>query len=208
MTVTPVDLESWPRAAQFHWFRTFEKPHYATTSRIDVTRLMRRKSEGVSLYRASLWAIGEGMMAVPELRMRFEGEAVWLHDGVTLSMTVPKERGGFNFGYVPHLRDFEAYDRAAAELIAEASRAQDLSPNSDTHDDLAYASCMPWIDFTSINNALPHARDCIPRVSWGKIVETAKGYDMAMAIEVHHALVDGEQVGAYFRAVQHALDSI
>ena len=64
---------------------------------------------------------------------------------------------------------------------------------------------MPWLDYTAINNALPGPQDCIPRVTWGRIVDHGGRFDMAMTLEVHHALVDGAQVGAYFAAVQDAL---
>ncbi|MEO0905448.1 MAG: CatA-like O-acetyltransferase, partial [Pseudomonadota bacterium] len=89
MTYQIVDLETWPRAAQFHFFRSYQQPHYATTSRLDVTRLMARKADGLSPYRACLYAIGAGLHAVPELCMRFRGDIVVAHDMVTLSMTVP-----------------------------------------------------------------------------------------------------------------------
>jgi chloramphenicol O-acetyltransferase type A len=89
------------------------------------------------------------------------------------------------------------------------ARGGELNANSGERDDVAYLSCMPWLDYTSINNALPHADDCIPRVSWGKIVPEADGRQrMAMTIEVHHALVDGRQVGDFFAAVQAALDGV
>jgi chloramphenicol O-acetyltransferase type A len=39
-------------------------------------------------------------------------------------------------------------------------------------------------------------------------VEHGTKTDMAMTLEVHHALVDGAHIGAYFAAVQTALDSI
>ena len=64
---------------------------------------------------------------------------------------------------------------------------------------------MPWLDYTAINNALLGPQDCIPRVTWGRIVDHGGRFDMAMTLEVHHALVDGAQVGAYFAAVQDAL---
>lgn len=83
-----------------------------------------------------------------------------------------------------------------------------LSANSGARDDLAYLSCMPWLDYTAINNALPGPDDCIPRVTWGKFVEHNGRWDMAMTLEVHHALVDGAQVGAFFAAVQRALDGV
>ncbi|MGL5011992.1 MAG: CatA-like O-acetyltransferase [Paracoccaceae bacterium] len=205
-----VDLETWPRADQFRFFRTYEKPHYAVTSRVDVTRLLTiRKAAGVSPYRASLYAIGAGIHAVPELCMRFLGEVVTHYDRVDLSMTVPLADGNFRYAYVPYDPDFATFDAQAAALIAATAKGGDLNANTGARDDVAYLSCMPWLDYSSINNALPHAQDCIPRVSWGKFVQGPDGrWSMAMTIEVHHALVDGRQVGDYFAAVQAALDAV
>jgi chloramphenicol O-acetyltransferase type A len=208
MTYQIVDLKTWPRAAQFHFFRTYQQPHYATTTRLDVTHLMQRKSAGVSPYRGCLYAIGAGLHAVPALRMRFRGDVVVAHDIVTLSMTVPTETGSFGYAYVPFVPTFDAFDSKAAALINEVAKGGVLQANSGERDDLAYLSCMPWLDYTSINNAMPGPDDCIPRVSWGKIVQRDGRWEMAMTLEVHHALVDGAQVGAYFEAVQGALETI
>ena len=207
MTGRIVDLATWRRAEQFRFFRTYAKPHYAVTSRLDVTHLMARKSDGISPYRASLYAIGAGINSVPELRTRFKGDTVTEYDRVDLSMTVPLANGDFRYAYVPWQVDFESFERTAQEIIT-STESGGLNANTGQRDDLAYLSCLPWLDFTSIDNALPGPDDCIPRVSWGKIVEEGGGHRMAMAIEVHHALVDGRHVGAYFDAVQSALEAI
>ena len=209
MAGVSVDLGTWTRADQFRFFRTYEKPHYAVTARVDVTRLLtQRKVAGVSAYRACLYAIGAGLHGVSELCMRFRGDAVTLYDRVDLSMTVPLADGNFRYAYVPFQPDFAAFDAQAAALIAAMAGGGDLTANSAARDDVAYLSAMPWLDYSSINNALPHAQDCIPRVSWGKFVESGGRWSMAMTIEVHHALVDGRQVGDYFAAVQGALEGV
>ncbi|WP_439507503.1 CatA-like O-acetyltransferase [Yoonia sp.] len=205
MASHPVDLATWPRAAQFRFFRTYDRPHYAVTSRLDVTAVMARKATGLSPYRACLHAIGVGIHAVPELCMRFRGENVVRHDMITLSMTVPTQAGSFGYAYVPFVADFTSFDLQAQALIDRTAAGADLAPNDGERDDLAYLSCMPWLDYTAINNALPGPQDCIPRVTWGRIVDHGGRFDMAMTLEVHHALVDGAQVGAYFAAVQDAL---
>lgn len=208
MTHHIVDLAAWPRAAQFHFFRTYEKPHYAVTSRLDVSHILGRKVGGISAYRSCLYAIGAGLHAVPELCMRFRGDQVVRHDMVTLSMSVPTDAGSFGYAYVPYMADFAAFEAQAKTLIDDAARGGSLNANSGERDDLAYLSCMPWLDYTSINNALPGPDDCIPRVTWGKFVDHGGRWDMAMTLEVHHALVDGAQVGAYFAAVQDALEKV
>ncbi len=208
MTHHPVDLATWPRAAQFRFFRTYQKPHYAVTSRLDVSHLLQRKSDGISAYRACLYAIGVGLHAVPELCMRFRGDQVLRYEIVTLSMTVPTHAGTFGYAYVPFTANFNEFDRQAEALIDQAARDDVLRATSGERDDLAFLSCMPWLDYTSINNALSGPDDCIPRVTWGKFVDQGRRWDMAMTLEVHHALVDGAQVGAYFAAVQAALDKV
>jgi len=204
-----IDQENWARKDQFDLFCSYERPHFAVTKRLNVNQLMTvQKPKGTSPYRACLYAIGAGIHAVDELKMRFRDDIVVRHDAIDLSMTVPKQDGGFAYGYVPFHPSFAEFDRISSALIEEASKGA-LAPNTSQRDDLAYLSCMPWLDYSSINNAMPHAGDCIPRVSWGKIVKDPDGiWRMSMTLEVHHALVDGEHVGTYFEHVQTALDSI
>ncbi len=81
-----------------------------------------------------------------------------------------------------------------------------MNANAGARDDVVYLSCLPWLDFTSINNAIPDADDCIPRISWGKFVEDERGrWSMAVAVEVHHALIDGEHIAAFLSAAQGRL---
>ncbi len=75
MTGRPVDLSTWSRAETFRLFGGFERPHYQITARVDVTALMcARQDRAISPFRRTIHAIGEGLHAVPELRMRFKGE--------------------------------------------------------------------------------------------------------------------------------------
>jgi len=203
-----VDLAAWPRADQFRFFRGFGKPHYAITARVDVTRLKAGRREGVSPFRACIWAIGRGVHAVPELRMRFRGEVVTEYDRVELSATVPLADGNFNYVYLPWQAGFAEFDAEAARRIEAVRAGQPLAANDGSRDDLAYLSCLPWLDYTSLDNALPHAEDCIPRISWGRFTEAGGRWSCAMTIEVHHALVDGRQVGDFFAAVQGALERV
>ncbi len=208
MAEHPVDLATWPRAAQFQLFRGFQTPHFSVTSRLDVTRLMTLKPQGQPIYRSCLFALANGLHAAPELRMRFQGDQVVIHDSLSLSMTVPRKDGSFGFGYVPYVPDFAEFDVLARDEITRAANETELQPKHDTSA-VAYLSCLPWMDFTAMTNAMPGPDDCIPRVSWGRIMKRADGtYDMAAGIEVHHALVDGVHVGQFFAAAQEALNQL
>lgn len=79
----------------------YQQPHCATTTRLDVTHLMSRKTDGISTYRGCLFAIGVGLHQPPEFCMRFRGDLVVAHEMITLSLTVPTDKGGFGYAYVP-----------------------------------------------------------------------------------------------------------
>ena len=206
MTGKPLALDTWPRAAQFNFFRTFDRPHYAITVRMDVSRLMAaRKIQNLSPFRHAIYAIATGLHAVPELRMRFKDDTVVLHDRLLLSPTIPLENGDFRYTYLTYDPDRPSFDAHVKNKIDEVRAGVPLNANDGTIEDVAYLSCLPWLDYTSLDNALPGSDDCIPRVSWGKIVQKGDGFDMAMTIQVHHALVDGLQVAGFFEATQTAL---
>lgn len=210
MAEREIDLATWPRAEAFRFFRTFDRPHYAITSRIDVTRLVTElKPAGVSAYRASIYAIGAGIHAVSELRTRFRGDTVVEHDRVALSMTVPLPDGSYGYGYVPFEPDWQVFDPLCEEEIADVAERGGLGANEGFRDDVAYLSCLPWLDFTGLTNAMPGPDECIPRVSWGRFSDNGNGrHSVAMTTEVHHALVDGRHIGLFFEAVQEAVDSL
>lgn len=209
MTGTPIDLQTWERAQQYSFFRTFVRPHYATTVRLDVTDLMQnRKANGLSPFRHAVWAIGVGLHAVPQLCVRFQEDTVQQYDQLILSSTVALDNGEYGYGYYPFDPDRARFDAECARVMAEVRSKAGLNANDGTLHNIAYLSCLPWLDYTALDNALPHANDCIPRISWGKIVEKDGHFDMAMTLQVHHAIADGLHVAQFFDATQAALAQI
>lgn len=204
-----IDLADWARADTYRWFRSYQQPHYAVTARVDVTRIEERCARGLSSYRACLWAIGAGLHAVPDLRVRFRGDRIVRHDRIALSFTVPRDTGGFAYSYQPWDADRARFDADVQETIARVRAAGTFDARDETASDaVAYLSCLPWLDFTALTHAVPGPDDCIPRVSWGRIVPEGDRYAMAVNIQVHHAVTDGEHLGAFFEALQAALNAV
>lgn len=208
MSGTPIELETWKRAQQFQFFRTFERPHYATTVRMNVTQMMaQKKAKAISPFRHTVWAIGVGLHAVPQLCVRFKGEDIVQFDQLILSSTVALDSGEYGYGYYPYCADRTEFDADCARIMAEVRSKKGLNANDGSLHNIAYLSCLPWLDYTSLDNALPNADDCIPRVSWGKIVENSAHFDMSMTLQIHHALADGLHVAQFFEATQNALNT-
>ena len=210
MAERSIDLATWPRAGAFRLFRDYQRPHFALTTRLDVTHLMGRKAQGVSPFRACLHALAAGFHAVPELRTRFRGaNTVVEHDRLTLSPTIALPDGSFGFGYIDYQEDWPAFDAAAKAEIAAVRAGAPRVPNTGARDDLLYLSCLPWVDFTGLTNAMPDAQDCIPRLSWGKFVTGENGHiTCAFTAEVHHAIADGAHLAQAVEAIQDTLNSL
>jgi chloramphenicol O-acetyltransferase type A len=200
-----IDLDTWSRADQFRFFRGFDRPHYAITARVDVSRL---KASGLPLFRTSLWCIGAGLHAVPALRTRFQGDVVTEYDTLDLSPTIAVG-DDFRYTYMRWSADRSTFDTMSRDAIDALGAGAPLGANDgQTKQDVAYLSCVPWLDYTALDNAMPDTDDCIPRVGWGKIVPKGDGFDMAMTLQVHHALVDGRQVSRFFEATQARFDAL
>ena len=78
--------------------------------------------------------------------------------------------------------------------------------DEEGRDDFLFLSALPWIRFTSMQHAMQeHPGDCIPRISWGKYYESEGKIWIPVSVQVHHALVDGRHVGAYFELLEAQL---
>ena len=209
MTETPIDMESWPRAGAYELFRGFAHPHFSVTARLDVTRLVERRAQtGLSPFRACLFAFGQGIHAVPDLRVRFTPEGkVLRYERLTMSHTVAMPDGSFGYGYVTWDPDWEAFDAASKAEIEAIRAGATREANIGVRADMIYLSCLPWIDFTAMTNAMPGPEDCIPRLSWGKFVTGPDGRTTcAFCAEMHHAVADGVHVGQALEVIQEVLD--
>ena len=196
-----IDIEGWPRRDHYRFFRAFERPHFSVCAEVDVTRIWEssRARERGAFTIAVLWALLRAVNEVEAFRLRFRADgSLWLHDRVGLGPTVLRDDGTFGFARLPYAEDRAAFaDHAAAEL-ARARAETGLRADDPSQDDVVFQSTLPWIRFTSFTNAIPHRDDSIPRIVFGKFVRESEKVTMPVAVEVHHAVVDGRDGGEYF----------
>ncbi len=210
MVATLLNLESWPRRETLALFRRFQKPQYAVTARIDVTKILMRRAddEAFSSYLACTHAIGAALHQVPALGQRIRGDQVVQHDQIVLSPTVQFADGRLGFTYLDWQPDAAAFAKEARQRIMETLAGGAMKPGVDGDDGVAFLSCQPWLDFTAFDNPVLNSDDSIPRICWGKYTPEVTGrWTMAVALQVHHGLLDGAQVADFFTALQKAANA-
>ena len=205
-----LDISRWPRRAAFEHFRHLAHPFFSLCAEVEVGALAARlqRQRGATLFLAYHHAALRAANAVVPFRYRLAGEGVRVHERVDGSTTVLREDQSIGFApldYVPDFADFVA--RAQPALAAARRPAPDLGAEAAPGGQaLIHMTTIPWLAFTSFSHARA-AGDSVPKLAFGRITERADGRRvMPVAVEVHHALMDGLHVGQFYAALQAALD--
>lgn len=187
-----------PRADLYRHFRAFQRPMFTICARVDVRPLLAASEAG--LFPTLLWNLLRAANAVPQLRQRIRmhpDEHVIEHERVHCTCTVTQGEA-FTFCSIPYDPDRARFCAQVPGLVREASGSPGLNLADEARDDMLYLTCLPWLDFTSMEHAeAGDPLDCVPRIAWGRVVE---GHT-TVCLTAHHSLVDGRHVAQFFEAL-------
>jgi chloramphenicol O-acetyltransferase type A len=198
-----LNLETWPRRAQYAFFRRFEMPFFSICSAVPVgpTRSW-CKARRVSFTLASWYACQQAINGIEDLRTRIRGDRVFRYDAIRMASTFLNEDNTFryvHFEYATPFSDFASKARRAIEAPPPASL--DVRPDAD---DVVHGSVVPYLRFTGITHARPKAiaEDSVPKLVLGQCHDQGGIEMMPVSIAVHHALADGLHIGLFLQALE------
>ncbi len=202
-----LDVASWARRQHFELFRAFDNPFFSVCVEVDATAAWepRRRAGSPSFYVLILFHSLRAANETEAFRLRLRGERVWVHDSVRASATILREDDTFGFGIFPPAPDLARFNDRAIPEMARAKQPRELEIPRPGEDDLIYHSSLPWMRFTAFSNALNGGKDSVPRIVFGKCTQDGNRWLMPVAVEVHHALVDGLDVARFFDRFQEGL---
>jgi chloramphenicol O-acetyltransferase type A len=199
-----------PRRDAFHFFRGFSQPFFSVCVVVDVTALkpaLREAGVGSLTLATHFVALQLAQRLEPwRARLDADGQA-WLYDSVHASTTVLRPDGSFGFATLRHAPRFTDFCRdGAAALDAARGAARAFEP---LNDDLALIHCttLPWLHFTQFSHARQvGGADSCPKLAFGRIDTGADGIArLPLAIDAHHALMDGRDVGEFVQGFEAAM---
>lgn len=203
-----LDLTSWSRREVFEFYLGFDKPYFNICTRLDVTNLVAlvRRAGDLNVSLAYHYFALRVANEIEPFRYRLRDGKVFVHDVIHGGTTVLLPDESFNFAYFDYVEDFQQFVADAGRNVA-AVRATNPPLKSKEGDDRIYFTTLPWISFTSFSHARNWKQeDSIPRIAFGKFVEENERTFLPMSVEVHHALVDGLQVGRYVMRLEELLE--
>jgi chloramphenicol O-acetyltransferase type A len=214
-----LDTKRWVRRAAYEHFRDFEQPFFSVCSRVDVAPLKAALAQrpGLRLSLACHHLALRLANEQPPFLLRLLGHGglarVRMHDSVDASITVLRADESFGFAHLPWragLADFSRQAAAAMQAVREGAPGfQDPVPAADDAVALMYFTTLPWLHFSSFTHARPGRADAlndsIPRVAFGRIDADGPRQWMPVALDVHHALMDGLHAGRWLQAFEEGL---
>ena len=205
------------RQAHFAHFNAMANPHFGITAEVDITEFLSlvRRSPTLRFTPAVVYIITSAAMEVQAFRWRIrrckhvdEGAVeVIEHDNLRPSFAVPTaQSSAFSFCTVTYDADPIRF-HAAAEAMMERMKTDPSFEDEPGADDYLFLSTFPWASFTSVTHAMPAGdqSDSVPRIVWGKYFKRDGKTLMPLAVQAHHAVVDGSDLGRYFQVIQRML---
>lgn len=205
---TPLDLSRWPRRQAFDHFRHFEQPFFSICTRVDVAQLQAqvREHQQGSLTLACYFLALQLANQIEPFRLRIAGEQVLVHESLHASTTVLCDDGSLGFATLERGASFAAFARAAGRQIQAVRSGQAPFAPGGPEEAVIYFTSLPWVHFTSFTHARRAGNhDSIPRLAFGRIDADGPRRWMPLAIDVHHAVMDGAQVGEFIQRLESAL---
>jgi len=201
-----LDIENWSRRELFEFFIGYANPYFNVCVQLDVTEFLtfvRARSTKVSLalHYFALRVANE----IEPFRYRLKDGKVVIFDSIHGGTTVLLPNESFAYAYFEYQPDFEKFTGEMGSAV-EAVRTSTAPLKPTMRDDVIYHTTLPWISFTSFMHArTPGRGDSIPRIVFGKFVNSGGRTMMPISVEVHHALMDGLHVGRYLNRLAEVL---
>jgi chloramphenicol O-acetyltransferase type A len=200
-----IDLKAWKRREHYQLFRRYAQPFFNVCVDVDATSIWRgsKTPGGPPFFLSSLFLMLRAVNATEAFRLRLRRRGVWLHDRVAVGPTLLRPDHTFTFARIESSDQLDQFIARGSKAIAESLARKEVEPNAAS-DDIVYHSSLPWLRFTAFTNAIG-GEDSIPRIVFGKCAKEGRRFVMPVAVEVHHALVDGLDVARFLEQFQREL---
>ncbi|QQL50826.1 chloramphenicol acetyltransferase [Mucilaginibacter ginkgonis] len=197
-----VDISNWKRREHFHFFKQFEEPYHGVTVTIDCTRAYQySKANGTSFFLYYLYQCLVASNQLEAFKLRILDDELYRFDRIDAGSALARDNGTFGFGDFIYYPTFEEFNTEAGKVMKRVATETDLQRSSA--ENVIRFSALPWIDFTALSHARLFAfKDSCPKISFGKVADTNGKKTMPLSIHVHHALIDGRDLGEFLALYQ------
>jgi len=202
-----IPLENWPRKDHYLFFRDFENPYFSLCADMDITNfLLLIKDNEISFTAAIMYLVARVANGIPEFRQRVRDTGPIEHEVVHPSATILSKDDLFTFCTALYQENFLAFIQETELEILRIKTEPSLEEKIQD-DSMLFMTSIPWVSFTGFMHPVKLSpADSVPRFAWGKFREERQKTVMPLAVQGHHALMDGLHAGLFYEEFQRLLD--
>jgi chloramphenicol O-acetyltransferase type A len=202
-----LEIEQWNRKEHFIHFSKMEEPFFGVTVSIDCTNAYAKAKEmGISFFTYYLHKTLVAINSIECFRYRIIDGEVYIFEIIDASATILREDKTFGFSLMEYSEDIHEFAQITKKEIERIQNTPGLITR-DFSENLIHFSAVPWVNFTSYSHARSFTfPDSCPKVSFGKMMEENGKKAMAMAVHVHHGLIDGYDVGRFISCFEELMN--
>lgn len=204
-----LDIGNWHRRYHYEFFKDYDLPFFNLCADVDVSKLYAwsREDDGPSFFLATFYLSLRAANEIEPFRYRLADDSVVVHDVIHGGTTTMRQDETFGFAYFEYGPSYARFETAGLDILERARTASGPLQDRPDRDDLIYYSIIPWVHFTNFTHARKlGGQDSIPKIVFGKHTDKAGVRLMPVSVEVHHALMDGLDVGRFYERFQALLD--
>ncbi|MEB3264228.1 MAG: CatA-like O-acetyltransferase [Synechococcus sp.] len=189
-----MDLSRYPRRRLFECFRHHPLPVFSLSSQIDISGYAEFiEQRDLRFYTTLCCLISRALNESPCFRHRIVDGVLLEYPRVHPSITVALDEEQFSFADARYCGIFGA-DYASLRAAFDSARRHPNQEFRGDLDDRFFLTHLPWLSFTGIQHPYTPRYASIPLISTGRSFRRDGAELLPIAVQAHHALVDGVHV--------------
>ncbi|WP_164508240.1 CatA-like O-acetyltransferase [Lapidilactobacillus wuchangensis] len=205
MAFKQIDLDNWPRQEIFNHFMDLGTT-FNLTRRLDITILTEiMKTDQVKLYPALIYTITQTMNDRVNFRLDYNqaGEFGYWEELQPLYTILNPTTKLFSGVVTPLSATYRQFQSAYLADVEQYRQSQQLFPQGVAPTNIVNISMIPWTDFSAFSLQNAHEPNYLrPIVTIGQFEKSAGRVLLPVALQAHHAVIDGYDAAWFFNQLQ------
>ena len=201
-----IDMKTWDRREAYYIFKTFDIPYTNLCSDIDITRFMKFiRTKDYRFYAALLFYITKAANIIKEFRCRLEGDTPVIWNQIGANYTLLQNSGVIGNNYTDFTDNLEEfYDNVMNDLEA-AKKSGHMINKKLPGNAVVTITSIPWTRLSNFSQAMFRTGDAVPYIGIGRRYGQDERIKLPLAVQAHHAFVDGFHIAHYFSLLETLL---
>ena len=212
MTVTPLDLQTWPRAQMFHYFSRMAPTGYSVTVDVDITGLRPSlRARGFRFFPVYLWLVTKCLNEQTEFRIALKDGVPGFYDTLTpLYASFHDDDKTFSFMWTEFDSDLTVFHRRYCDHRERFGHVHGVLGRPELPPENAYTvSAVPWISFRHFAvHSYENKPYFFPSVEAGKIYSAGPRELLPLSLTCHHATTDGYHVQLFLSRLRQEIEAL